>query len=828
MLILAGPNAAFAAANAVIPTSASAGTSTTTINSYQQVNFPANDDGTWPCGGDGNASPACPGPDGETGPTLYPIGFNINFYGTEYNSVYINNNGNVTFSEPLAQFTPSDLTTFGSPIIAPFFADVDTRGAGSAIVNFGTGTLNGQKVFVVNWPGVGCYAENDAVADNFQMILIDRPDVGTSTLGDDFDIEFNYGSIQWDTGEASGGDANCENGPAGDSAFVGFTNGTDTTGDSYELPDSGVPNSFLDSTSGTALIDNSVNSTTLGRYLFTVNAGQPSTTTTLTTSLSGAGKLGTDITVGETAPITDTATLTGGSGAATGTVTYNVYSDSACTDAVSQGTPEPITTFGTMPASAPVTISTPGTYYWQAVYSGDTNNDGSVSTCGSEQETVSAAPTVSGVKASSGPTAGGTTVTITGTNLTGATAVKFGLTPASSFTVVSATEITATSPAGSGTVDVTVSTAGGTSAISASDKFSYTPVSNGVGALAPAVAPNPPVVHSSSGAGFSGTVNPEGQATTAYFEYGLDPKYSGGGPVVYDEATATLQLGSGLTAEPVSVVVSGLLPNALYHVRLVAANSAGTTFGPDETFTTAKDPAPPPPVLGKTVNAAPVSGLVFIKLPGGHASEDSGDELDALTKGQGFIPLTEARQLPSGTQVDARRGTLNVTTAPSTRHGKLQTATLAGAIFAVTQSRTGLTKGLTTFALLEGDFPGAPTYASCPHADADQPPIAQASKASPKVLQSLHASDNHGDFSTKGRYSSATVRGTEWTTSDLCDGTLTTVQRGTVKVFDDGTRKTITLHAHQSYLAKAFTAKTKAHLGPFEEGLLPSDVDREE
>jgi ferric-dicitrate binding protein FerR (iron transport regulator) len=76
-------------------------------------------------------------------------------------------------------------------------------------------------------------------------------------------------------------------------------------------------------------------------------------------------------------------------------------------------------------------------------------------------------------------------------------------------------------------------------------------------------------------------------------------------------------------------------------------------------------------------------------------------------------------------------------------------------------------------------------------------------------LQTLRASDNHGRFRTKGRYSSATVRGTRWTTSDLCDGTLTTVQRGTVQVFDDVTRKTITLHAGHSYLAKAFTSRTK-------------------
>ena len=70
-------------------------------------------------------------------------------------------------------------------------------------------------------------------------------------------------------------------------------------------------------------------------------------------------------------------------------MTYNVYSDSACTDQVSSGTPETITTAGTLPASSAVTLGA-GTYYWRAIYSGDTNNVTSTSTCGSETETVTA------------------------------------------------------------------------------------------------------------------------------------------------------------------------------------------------------------------------------------------------------------------------------------------------------------------------------------------------------------------------------------------------------------------------------------------------------
>ncbi len=190
---------ASAAANAVVPDSA--------ITGFTPIEFAPNDDGTYPCGGSGNAPPPCTG--AETGPTPVPLGFNINFYGTEYSGAYINNNGNITFDNPLPTYTPFGLAGTSSVIVAPFFADVDTRVGNT--VEFGTGTLNGQKVFVVNWPGVGCYDENDTVTDNFQLILIDRPDRGTSVLGDDFDIEFNYDSIQWDAGQASGGDASCTN-----------------------------------------------------------------------------------------------------------------------------------------------------------------------------------------------------------------------------------------------------------------------------------------------------------------------------------------------------------------------------------------------------------------------------------------------------------------------------------------------------------------------------------------------------------------------------------------------------------------------------------------
>jgi serine/threonine protein kinase len=82
-------------------------------------------------------------------------------------------------------------------------------------------------------------------------------------------------------------------------------------------------------------------------------------------------------------------------------------------------------------------------------------------------------PVVTGISPASGPTAGGTSVSITGTNLSGATGVSFGG-AGGSITADSGTKITATSPAGSGTVNITVTTKGGTSATTSADKFTYT------------------------------------------------------------------------------------------------------------------------------------------------------------------------------------------------------------------------------------------------------------------------------------------------------------------------------------------------------------------
>jgi large repetitive protein len=89
------------------------------------------------------------------------------------------------------------------------------------------------------------------------------------------------------------------------------------------------------------------------------------------------------------------------------------------------------------------------------------------------QFTYAAIPAVATLTPSSGPTAGGTSVTINGQGFTGATTVIFGTVIAPAFTVSSDSQITAISPPGSGTVDVTVITSGGVSPVTVADQFTY-------------------------------------------------------------------------------------------------------------------------------------------------------------------------------------------------------------------------------------------------------------------------------------------------------------------------------------------------------------------
>lgn len=207
-----------------------------------------------------DANSLAPNDDGSTGQLTLP--FAIDFFGTTYNNLYVNNNGNVTFDGSLYNYTPSALTSYGSPIIAPFWGDVDTAVSGSAIVTYGSGTVDGHTAFGVNWPGVDCFATTGGGLNDFQLLLIDRSDIAPG----DFDIEFNYNSIRWDSGQASGGDGSCV---GGTSAAAGYTNGSTN---SLELAGSFVNGAFRDG-GPDSLAAGSQNSSTPGRYIFPIRSG---------------------------------------------------------------------------------------------------------------------------------------------------------------------------------------------------------------------------------------------------------------------------------------------------------------------------------------------------------------------------------------------------------------------------------------------------------------------------------------------------------------------------------------------------------------------------
>ena len=195
-----------------------------------------------------------------------PMGFDLNFFGIVYSSLYVNTNGNVTFEAPNPAGTPFGLTSkVGTAIIAPFFADVDTRATGSDVVRYGPGTVDGRNAFGADWIDVGYFWQHADKLNRFQLILIDRSDRQPG----DVDIEFNYDRILWESGDLSDG----AGGLVGKSARAGYSNGTGRPGTSYELPGSGLPGYFLDG-SPTGLIHHSLNSPVSGRYVFSIPHGQ--------------------------------------------------------------------------------------------------------------------------------------------------------------------------------------------------------------------------------------------------------------------------------------------------------------------------------------------------------------------------------------------------------------------------------------------------------------------------------------------------------------------------------------------------------------------------
>jgi hypothetical protein len=210
----------------------------------------------------------------------------------------------------------------------------------------------------------------------------------------------------------------------------------------------------------------------------------------------------------------------------------------------------------------------------------------------------------------------------------------------------------------------------------------------------------------------------------------------------------------------VSVQVTGLTPSTNYQFRAVAWNDDGTDTGSKRNYSTASAApgagAPTtgntaPPVLGQTVVAEATTGTVLVKEKG--VSE--------------FIPLEEAETIPVDSTIDTSAGTVALETAVA--GGESQTGTFRGGKFQVRQSGSG--KGMTTIALRGGDF------SSC----------GSANRSVGALQRKLWGKDKGGRFKTSGKGSVATVRGTAWFTADTCNGTLTKVSHGAVKVRERGT-----------------------------------------
>ena len=175
----------------------------------------------------------------------------------------------------------------------------------------------------------------------------------------------------------------------------------------------------------------------------------------------------------------------------------------------------------------------------------------------------------------------------------------------------------------------------------------------------------------------------------------------------------------------------------------------------------------PVPVEGKLFNAQPVSGVVLVRLPGSSR----------------FTPVADLTSIPNGSIVDARKGRVRLFTTDG--RGGFQSSDFYGGMFRITQQAGGLVE----LALTGGTFKGCA-------------PAGKARASAARAVRKLWGS-GHGKFRTKGRFASATVRGTTWLTEDRCSGTLVRVKEGAVVARDLVKRRNVVLKAGRQYLAAA-------------------------
>lgn len=156
------------------------------------------------------------------------------FFGTKYTSVFVNNNGNLTFGGALSGYTPGTIGgNSGLPIIAAFWADVDTRGGGGT-VSYGYNASHDS--FVATWSNVDYFnataTDHASLKNSYQIEIFDQG-------AGDAEIVIRYGDLNWTTGDASGGSG----GHGGTVARAGVNSGNAAF--QYEMPGSGTEAAML-------------------------------------------------------------------------------------------------------------------------------------------------------------------------------------------------------------------------------------------------------------------------------------------------------------------------------------------------------------------------------------------------------------------------------------------------------------------------------------------------------------------------------------------------------------------------------------------------------
>lgn len=152
-------------------------------------------------------------PNDDLSSSLISLPFTFSFYGNPFNSVYINNNGSISFTTPYSTFTGTPFPDPAFEMIAPFWGDVDTRGIGNVWYKVT------QRSLIVIWDRVGYYNAHIDKENTFQLIISNGFDPLIPVTGSN--VAFCYGDMQWTTGDASGG----VGGFGGAPASVGLNHG---------------------------------------------------------------------------------------------------------------------------------------------------------------------------------------------------------------------------------------------------------------------------------------------------------------------------------------------------------------------------------------------------------------------------------------------------------------------------------------------------------------------------------------------------------------------------------------------------------------------------